>query len=89
MIKSIENNLKTIDTLLIMDQYSMMLKIAEDTRALILQNKNDSSVVLSKRVLYKIHELRYKLAYNKATTDMGELDVNLKKSWESLKALVD
>ena len=89
MIESIENNLKSIDMLPLTDQYHMMLVIAEDAKTLILQSKSASNIVLSKRVLDKIHELRYRLAYNKATTDMGELDANLKKSWESLKALVD
>ena len=89
MTESIENNLKSIDALELTDQYNMILRISEDIKILILKDKNDSSIALLKQVLDKTHELRYKLAYNKATTDIGRLDVNLKKSWESLKVLLE
>ncbi|ALO13941.1 hypothetical protein L21SP5_00261 [Salinivirga cyanobacteriivorans] len=88
MIERIENRLNNINSHHLIDQYDIMVKVVEDTKFLLVQNKNESNLALLKRVLDKIHELRFKLAYNKGTTDLGELDVNLKKSWESLNALL-
>ncbi len=76
-----------MDSLLITEQYENMLEIARDTQKLISEDKSQINLQLGKQVLDKIHELRYKMAYNKAT-DFGDFDFTLKKAHQSLNELI-
>lgn len=87
MRDKIIKNLRDIDSLLITEQYVTMLEIVTEIQALLNQEKNESNIGLGRQILNKIHELRYKLAYNKAT-ELGDCDLNLKKAYQTLDTLI-
>ena len=54
---------------------------------LLNRSKSEESINLCKELMNLIYELRYEMAYNKAT-ESGNRDAELKEIWESLNNFV-
>jgi hypothetical protein len=83
-MREIQNLLIEIDALPISEQYDGILKLSNE---ILKQNKYREESQAIEIILDKIHALRFKLAYNKAT-DSGLKDAELKRVWEKLKTLL-
>jgi hypothetical protein len=83
-MKEIQNLLTEIDALPISEQCDNMLKLSYE---ILEHNKYCEESRAIELVLDKIHALRFKLAYNKAT-DSGLKDAELKRIWEKLRAIL-
>jgi hypothetical protein len=68
----------------IIDRYTLYKKVSCQ---LLNHTKNTESINLCKELMTSIYELRYEMAYNKAT-DSGIRDIELKEIWESLNNFV-
>jgi hypothetical protein len=84
---NIQESLDNLDSMLITKQYEIILRIASQTQSTLANKKDQESINIAKQVRDKIHELRFRMAYNKAS-DSGVFDNKLKKAWESLNALI-
>ena len=83
-MKKIRERLLNIESYSIIEQYDLLLQLSEDIRSTYGKSLNEASLV--KEISEKIHALRYRMAYNKAT-DSGLKDAKLKQAWEELNKL--
>ena len=83
-MKKIRERLLNIESYSIIEQYDLLLQLSEDIRSTYGKSLNEAGLV--KEISEKIHALRYRMAYNKAT-DSGVKDAKLKQAWEELNKL--
>jgi hypothetical protein len=83
-MKKIRERLLNIESYSIIEQYDLLLQLSEDIRSAYDKSLNEASLV--EEISEKIHALRYRMAYNKAT-DSGLKDAKLKQAWEELNKL--
>ncbi|MEM9339103.1 MAG: hypothetical protein AAGA66_10270 [Bacteroidota bacterium] len=85
-MKQIRAQLLTIESHSIMEQYDLLLQLSEAIQTAYANDTSMNETGLVKEISDKIHALRYKMAYNKAT-DSGLKDTKLKQAWEELNKL--
>jgi hypothetical protein len=83
-MKKIRERLLNIESYSIIEQYDLLLQLSEDIRSAYDKSLNEASLI--EEISEKIHALRYRMAYNKAT-DSGLKDAKLKQAWEELNKL--
>lgn len=83
-LEKIKSELEIAKKFSIIDRYLAYKKMS---CKLLNQPKNTESISLCKELMNLIYELRYEMAYNKAT-ESGNRDVELKEIWESLNSFV-
>lgn len=87
MMESVEDRLNVVDSLGLVDQFEMLLGISADVIGILHASRGGEGLVLAQEAMGKIHGLRYRMAYNKAT-DVGSYDTRLEGAWESLRRSV-
>jgi len=86
-LEKIKHELKHIKDSSIVDRYKAYVNISKQLVKFIREYKNIESINLCKELMNSIYELRYEMAYNKAT-ESGSRDIELKQIWESLDSLI-
>lgn len=86
IMKQIRERLLNIESHSIFEQYDLLLQSSEDIQIAYANDRSINEASLVKEIPDKIHALRYRMAYNKAT-DSGLKDKKLKQAWEELNKL--
>lgn len=87
MMRNINEILNNLDNMPITQQYEIMSQMSDEIQSELMHNRDQNNIQKAKLVRDQIHDLRFKMAYNKAT-EIGDFDNNLKKAWQSLNDLI-
>ncbi len=87
MIKDINKILDDIYSLPILECYESILKIAHQIEADLKKENDTQKIELARKVMEKVHGVRYLMSSNKAT-DRDDFDKKLKDVYQSLNSLI-
>jgi hypothetical protein len=88
MTSNFYKSLDTLYSLPPMERYETILKIAVHVERLLMKQKDHDTIELGKKVMEKIHGIRYLMASDKST-DSGGFDMRLKAAWSVLNDLIN
>lgn len=86
MINDIHITLDKIYSLPVNESYILLLEIASQVETHLKRNRDVKAIELGKKVMEKLHGMRYLISSNKAL-DRADIDIKLEKAYMSLDSL--
>lgn len=86
MMNDIHITLDKIYSLPVNESYILLLEIASQVETHLKRNRDVKTIELGKKVMEKLHGMRYLISSNKAL-DRADIDIKLEKAYMSLDSL--
>lgn len=83
---SINDKIKDLYSLPITEQFIVIKEVASEMLEIISERRSGEIIALAKKVMESIQGVRHMMSAHQASN--GQIDGELKKTWESLKELV-